>query len=56
LQEVVTDPALVKNWAETGVQPYPKEQRTVAAAKAMLKSEMTRWGQVVRDNNIQGAM
>jgi tripartite-type tricarboxylate transporter receptor subunit TctC len=54
LQEIVSDPAIVKAWADTGVTPYPKEQRTPAAARAMLKSEIARWGQVVRDNNIQG--
>ena len=55
LQEIVSDPAIVKAWADTGVTPYPKEQRTIAAARALLKSEIARWGQVVRDNNIQGA-
>ncbi len=55
LQEIVSDPAIVKQWADTGVSPYPKDQRSVAAARAMLKSEIARWGQVVRDNNIQGA-
>ena len=54
LQAIVADPAIVKAWADTGVTPYPKEQRTPAAARAMLKSEIARWGQVVRDNNIQG--
>jgi tripartite-type tricarboxylate transporter receptor subunit TctC len=54
LQEIVSDPAIVKSWADTGVVPYPKDQRSTAAARAMLKSEIARWGQVVRDNNIQG--
>jgi tripartite-type tricarboxylate transporter receptor subunit TctC len=56
LQEIVSDPAIVKNWADTGVVPYPKDKRTTAAARAILKSEIARWGQVVRDNNIQGPM
>src|SRR5207344_754803 len=56
LQEIIADPAIVKSWADTGVTPYPKDQRTVAAARALLKSEIARWGQVVRDNNIQGPM
>jgi hypothetical protein len=38
------------------VSPYPKDQRSVAAARTLLKSEIARWGQVVRDNNIQGSM
>ena len=33
--------------------PYPKEQRTPAGAAAYLKSEIERWGQVVRDNKIE---
>ena len=54
LQEIVSDPAIVKSWADTGVTPYPKEQRSPAAARALLKSEIARWTQVVHDNNIQG--
>lgn len=54
LQDIVSDPALVKTWADSGVVPYPKDKRTTAAAHAILKSEIARWGQVVRDNNIQG--
>lgn len=53
LQAVIADPAVVKSWADTGVAPYPKDQRSPAAARALLKSEIARWGQVVRDNNIQ---
>jgi tripartite-type tricarboxylate transporter receptor subunit TctC len=56
LQEIISDPAIVKSWADTGVTPYPNDQRSVAAARALLKSEIARWGQVVRDNNIQGPM
>ena len=52
LQAIVSDPALIKSWAETGVAPYAKDQRSPAAARAILKSEIARWGQVVRDNNI----
>ncbi len=53
LQTIMADPALMKSWAATGVSPYPKEQRSPAAARALLKAEIARWGQVVRDNNIQ---
>ena len=54
LQEIVSDPTIVKSWADTGVTPYPKEMRSPAAARALLKSEIARWSQVVHDNNIQG--
>ncbi|HZP77346.1 MAG TPA: tripartite tricarboxylate transporter substrate binding protein [Pseudolabrys sp.] len=56
LQQIVSDPKIVKLWADTGVRPYPQEQRTPAAARALLKSEIARWGQVVRDNHIEGQM
>ncbi|HXX07531.1 MAG TPA: tripartite tricarboxylate transporter substrate binding protein [Pseudolabrys sp.] len=53
LQEAVSDPAIVETWTKEGFSAFPKEQRSVAAANAMMKSEITRWGQVIRDNNIQ---
>ncbi len=56
LQDIVSDPAIVKSWADSGVVPYTKDKRTTAAARAILKSEIARWGQVVRDNNIQGPL
>src|SRR5215204_435462 len=28
LQEIMADPAILKSWADTGVSPYPKEQRS----------------------------
>jgi tripartite-type tricarboxylate transporter receptor subunit TctC len=56
MQQIIADPALVKSWADTGVAPYPAEQRSAAAARALLRSEIERWGRVVHDNNIQGQM
>ena len=53
LQQVAEDPAIVKAWAETGVAPYPKDERSPQAARALLHSEIARWGQVARDNDIQ---
>jgi tripartite-type tricarboxylate transporter receptor subunit TctC len=53
LQQVMDDPAIVKAWAETGVAPYPKEQRSPQAAQALLRAEVARWEQVVRENDIQ---
>jgi tripartite-type tricarboxylate transporter receptor subunit TctC len=55
LQGVMDDPAIVKAWAETGVSPYPKDQRSPQAAQTLLRSEISRWGKVVRDNDIQPA-
>jgi tripartite-type tricarboxylate transporter receptor subunit TctC len=56
MQEIMADPALLKSWADTGVTPYPKDQRSTAAARTLLHSEIARWGQVVRDNNIEAPL
>jgi tripartite-type tricarboxylate transporter receptor subunit TctC len=53
LQEAVSDPEIVKKWTNQGFDTFPKDQRSVAAAKAMMKSEIARWGQVIRDNDIK---
>jgi tripartite-type tricarboxylate transporter receptor subunit TctC len=54
VQEVMSDPKTLKMWAETGVAPFPPDQRGPAAARVLLRREIERWGQVVRDNHIQG--
>ena len=45
--------AIVKAWADTGVAPFGKDQRSPQAAQALLQNEISRWSQVVRENNIQ---
>ncbi len=52
LQKAVSDPGLVKVWQAEDVSVFPSEQRSAAAAGALLHSEIARWGQVIRDNNI----
>jgi tripartite-type tricarboxylate transporter receptor subunit TctC len=52
LRNAVSDPALVKVWAGEDVSVFPSDQRSPAAADAFLHSEIGRWGQVIRDNNI----
>ena len=52
---VLDDPAVIKAWAETGVAPFGKDQRSPQAAQALMQSEIARWSQVVRENNIQPA-
>jgi tripartite-type tricarboxylate transporter receptor subunit TctC len=52
LQSAADDPLMVKTWAESGVTPYPRDQRSPQAAQALLRGEIARWTQVVRDNNI----
>jgi tripartite-type tricarboxylate transporter receptor subunit TctC len=52
LQSAADDPLMVKTWAESGVTPYARDQRSPQAAQALLRGEIARWAQVVRDNNI----
>jgi tripartite-type tricarboxylate transporter receptor subunit TctC len=52
LQKAVSDPALVKIWSGEDVTVFPSDQRSPAAASALMHSEIARWGQVIRDNNI----
>jgi tripartite-type tricarboxylate transporter receptor subunit TctC len=56
LQEIMADPVVLKSWADTGVTPYPKDQRSTEAARTLLHSEIARWSQVVHDNNIEAPM
>jgi hypothetical protein len=48
----VTDPIIVKIWAAQDVSAFPPDERSPAAASALSHSEIERWGQVIRDNNI----
>jgi tripartite-type tricarboxylate transporter receptor subunit TctC len=52
VQQTVSDPAVLKVWAKEGVEPFPQNERSVAAAKAMMQEEVARWGKVIKDNNI----
>jgi tripartite-type tricarboxylate transporter receptor subunit TctC len=52
LQKTVADPVIVKTWAAEDVSVFPPDQRSPAAASTLLQSEIARWGQVIRDNNI----
>jgi tripartite-type tricarboxylate transporter receptor subunit TctC len=51
-QKAVADPAILKNWAAQGIDVFPPEQRTPEAAEAFFKSEIARWGEVIRNNHI----
>ena len=53
VQDALTDPDILKSWAASGMVPYPKAQQTPEGAAAYLKSEIARWGEVVRDNKIE---
>ena len=53
LQAAVEDKELLKVWASQGIKPYPKDQRSSAAAREILRAEVERWAKVIRDNNIK---
>jgi len=53
VEEALADPEILKAWAVSGMVPYPKAQQTPEGAAAYLKSEIARWGEVVRDNHIE---
>jgi tripartite-type tricarboxylate transporter receptor subunit TctC len=53
LRHALDDPKTVQVWAQTGVSAYPDEQRTPAAADAFFRSEIKRWGDVIRENKIE---
>jgi tripartite-type tricarboxylate transporter receptor subunit TctC len=52
LQNAVSDPALVNIWTAQDVSVFPPDQRSPAAANALLHSEIARWVKFIRDNNI----
>jgi len=51
-QAAVSDAANLKTWATQDVSVFPPDQRSPEAARTFLASEIARWGQVIRDNNI----
>jgi tripartite-type tricarboxylate transporter receptor subunit TctC len=55
LQAALADPQMQKAYADSGVEAFPREQWSVAAANDYVRSEIDYWGKVVRDNNIKVA-
>jgi len=52
MQKTLSDPAIVKSWHDQSVEVYPPNERSTAAAAKIMKSEIARWGKVIKDNNI----
>ena len=52
-EETIKDRALVESWARMGIDLYPPEQRTPDAARALVRSEVARWGRVIKENKIE---
>ena len=53
ISKMMDDPKVLKMWNDEGVEPYPTNERSVVAGRQIMKSEMARWGQVIKGNNIQ---
>ena len=53
LRQTLADAKVQDAFAKVGMTLYPKDQETPEIATAMLKSEIARWGDVIRANNIQ---
>ena len=52
LRVALADPKVRKTYADGGMDEYPADKETPEAAAALLKSEIKRWGKVVRSNHI----
>ena len=52
LRVALADPKVKKLYADGGMDEYPADKETPEAASALLKSEIKRWGDVVRSNHI----
>ena len=52
LRVALADPKVRKTFADGGMDEYPADQETPEAASALLKREITLWGDVVRTNHI----
>src|SRR5215212_6987121 len=52
LQKAVKDPPLVNRFAELSMVPVEQERATPAALEALLKSEIDRWGRIIKDAGI----
>jgi tripartite-type tricarboxylate transporter receptor subunit TctC len=52
LQKALKDPALISRFAELSMAPVEDERATPAALERLLKSEIERWGRIIRDAGI----
>jgi tripartite-type tricarboxylate transporter receptor subunit TctC len=52
LRVALTDAKLRKTFTDGGMDLYPQTEESPEAARALLKSEVKLWGDVIRANNI----
>jgi tripartite-type tricarboxylate transporter receptor subunit TctC len=53
LQKALKDPPLVSRFAELSMAPVDQERATPAALEALLKSEVDRWGRIIKQAGIE---
>ncbi len=53
LNEALADAKVIKSYADGGAEPFPANMRAPDVAQAFVKSEIARWGGVVRSNSIK---
>jgi len=52
MQAALRDPDLIKNLAQLGTEPVPPNLATPAALQSLLKSEISKWGPVIKKAGI----
>src|SRR5262249_30852468 len=52
LRDALADPAVLRTFADGGMDLFPPDQRTPQAAAALLSREIKLWGDVIRSNGI----
>jgi tripartite-type tricarboxylate transporter receptor subunit TctC len=52
LRAALADAKLKKTFADGGMDPYPQDEESPEAARALLQREITLWGEVIRANHI----
>ena len=53
LRAALADPKVVKAFADSGTAVFPEPERTPEAAHAFLRTEIQRWGEVIRRGKIE---
>jgi tripartite-type tricarboxylate transporter receptor subunit TctC len=53
LQKALKDPPLVSRFAELSMAPVEQDRATPAALESLLKSEIERWGRIIKQAGIE---
>ena len=56
VQDAMSDPQLIQDWAAQGIKPFPKEMATHDGGEKFYLGEIARWRDVIRKNNIDVTM